>query len=97
MNEQKQYKFEGVAVKCDTWEQMEHLSKIAKELGLEVKMMVKACLESQPYFRKSIMGYYTHHSEIAISDNEIIVPYSNFIAQSEPTPSVEQLTASWNC
>lgn len=66
------YNFHNVAIKCDTWQQMEQLAEIAREQGLKVDCLEPDCFPEMPYFTKSSNeAYLSHYSVFSLEDTEI--------------------------
>ena len=78
-------KFANVAIKCDTFEQIEHLAELARKEGLEVREIIDAVCW---YFRYSLsQGYYSNFiTGVRLPE----VPYAQFIAEyKQPSINVE--------
>lgn len=69
-------KFHNVAIKCDTFEQIEHLAELAREEGLQVREIFDADMW---YFRYS--QSHAHYSNWTRDNNMPIIPYAQFIAE----------------
>jgi len=78
--------FTGKSIKCETWEQMLHLAKLAEEQGYE------RWLTSEDRFNNGEV-YFTvdHHQYMCISEcfDEIETTYSEFTNPPLPTEVVE--------
>lgn len=49
--------FENIAIKCDTWEQMQHVAEVAKEQGLRiVNLSDKYFSKGHNLFRRNVYG-----------------------------------------
>jgi hypothetical protein len=75
-------KFANVAIKCDTFEQIEHLAELARKEGLDVRNIIAAgCW----YFRyDESFGYYSNWT----LDNDMpTISYAEFIAEYSPQPT----------
>jgi hypothetical protein len=70
-------KFANVAIKCDTFEQIEHLAELARREGLIVRSVTYTC---GLYFQKSpINEWHSNYLESYLPE----VPYAQFIAEYE--------------
>lgn len=81
----KSMNFTNKAIKCDTWEQMEHLARIAEEQGYRPIMF------RQHYFDEHGMVYFitwdNEYTNTYDTDDYTETTYTQFINQSD-TPSV---------
>jgi len=75
--------FEGKAIKYDTIEQLNHLVEIAKGAGLEVKFLDLTLISG--CFRKN--RNISHYSNYLIEPEDTPIPYSDFIASLEASPT----------
>ncbi len=87
--------FAGKSIKCDTWEQMEHLAKLAEEHGYT----------QGKGFSKNLFGnygcYFTivggeRYTVLAGMYDEVEITYSQFINPTLPTEVVE-VTGCGDC
>lgn len=73
--------FENVAVKCNTFDEIQELAKIAEGMGLDVrKIQIE---KEQAHFRYSkTFGYYSNWNH---DGNLPVITYSDFIASLQPS------------
>lgn len=77
--------FQNVAIKCDTWEQMEHLARIAEEQGyVASKWFTEEWFDDGDVFFEITNG--NEYNCFTLSTYPVLT-YTQFINQSD-TPSV---------
>jgi hypothetical protein len=79
--------FTGKSIKCDTWEQMLHLAKLAEEQGYRDLFFKQSDFEDgECYFVANMHDRYYFSSDLTF--DEIVISYSDFI-NTLPTEVVE--------
>ncbi len=87
------YNFEKVAIRCETWEQMQQIEQIAKSQNLSmISGISEYDFANNGIYFAGINNDYSNFSK-AMPDEKIIL-YADFI--SSGVPSVEQMVASIN-
>jgi hypothetical protein len=76
-------KFANVAIKCDNFEQIEHLAELAKKEGLEVLCFTYI---HWLYFQRDRQNY----TNLGHAFGLPTIPYAQFIAEYEPTYTHEE-------
>lgn len=81
------YNFENVAIRCDTWQQMERLAEIAEKQGYKVLYLNRKYFwDGCNLFRKNtIHPFYSNYPNIYEAP---IIPFATFI-NSHPDYRVE--------
>jgi hypothetical protein len=79
--------FTGKSIKCETWEQMLHLAKLAEEQGYRDLFFKQSDFEDgECYFVANMHDKYYFSSDLTF--DEIVISYSDFI-NTLPTEVVE--------
>jgi hypothetical protein len=89
------HNFTGKSIKCDTWEQMEHLAKLAEEQGYRDLFFKQSDFEDgECYFVANMHDKYYFSSDLTF--DEIVITYHDFINPPFPTEVVE-VTGCGDC
>lgn len=75
-------KFANVDIKCDNFEQIEHLAELARKEGLKVENLNEF---EGLIFRKN--KYAMWYSNYELHNNKVIITYADFIAEYSPQPT----------
>lgn len=80
--------FTGKSIKCETWEQMLHLAKLAEEQGYRDLFFKQSDFEDgECYFIANMDNKYYFSSDLTF--DEIVIFYHDFINPPLPTEVVE--------
>lgn len=81
------YDFTGKSIKCDTWEQMLHLAKLAEEQGYkEIIFSEDRYKNGYKYFEVNSKHKYINLCE---PEEETVINYSMFMIVPLPTKTIE--------
>jgi hypothetical protein len=86
--------FTGKSIKCETWEQMLHLAKLAEEQGyMELLFSENRYKKGYKYFEVNCLNQYVNLSE---PEEDTVINYAMFMIVPLPTEVVE-VTGCGDC
>lgn len=83
------YNFKNIAIRCDTWQQMERLAEIAEKQGIRSLAMSKVDFLYKGYVYFVIIPDFNAYTNVdTATSTETVTPFTTFIT-SHPDYSVE--------